>query len=70
MPESISWDDADEIADVLRRRFPASDPETVSDLEIARWTREIPELMGEPAPGGAAVQVAAIRAAWAAAAPR
>ncbi|HVA63057.1 MAG TPA: Fe-S cluster assembly protein IscX [Terriglobales bacterium] len=64
MPDQITWDDADEIADVLRRRFPDSDPATVSDLEIARWTREIPTLVGEPAHGGAAAQVAAIRAAW------
>jgi FeS assembly protein IscX len=66
MPEPITWDDADDIADVLRRRFPDTDPAIVTDLEIARWTREIPELVGEPAKGNASAQIAAIRAAWAA----
>lgn len=66
MAEPLTWDDADEIADVLRRRFPDTDPAIVTDLEIARWTREIPELTGEPALGGVEAQIAAIRAAWAA----
>ncbi|HEY8055058.1 MAG TPA: Fe-S cluster assembly protein IscX [Terriglobales bacterium] len=65
MPDPISWDDADEIAAILRQRFPDNDPESVSELEIARWTREIPELV-EDSTDEATIQrqVEAIRDAW------
>jgi FeS assembly protein IscX len=63
--EPLAWDDAEEIAAILRERFPGTDPETVSKLEIARWTREIPTLTGEPPVGKALSQaLEAIRAAW------
>lgn len=65
MADRISWDDADEIGQLLRQRFPDTDPEQVAELEIARWTREIPLLDGEPAAGeGMRQQVEAIREAW------
>lgn len=65
MADVLSWDDADEIAQILRERFPDTNPDTVAELEIARWVREIPTLEGEPAPAeGAAAQVEAIRDAW------
>lgn len=63
--DTLTWDDADEIALILRERFPETDPETVSDLEIARWVREIPTLDGEPASATRfPQQLEAIRAAW------
>ncbi|MGN6592478.1 MAG: Fe-S cluster assembly protein IscX [Terriglobales bacterium] len=65
MADSLSWDDADEIAAILRQRFPDNDPESVSELEIARWTREIPELVEQsPSPETIQRQVEAIREAW------
>ncbi|MGH9467043.1 MAG: Fe-S cluster assembly protein IscX [Terriglobales bacterium] len=65
MAEVLSWDDAEEIAQILRERFPDNDPETVAELEIARWVREIPMLEGEPAAGVAfGRQIEAIREAW------
>lgn len=65
MADSLSWDDADEIAAILRQRFPDNDPESVSELEIARWTREIPELVEQsPDPESIQRQVEAIRDAW------
>ena len=65
MSDFLTWDDADAIAEILRHRFPDSDPSTVADLEIASWTREIPLLQGDPAAGpGLDAQVAAIRSAW------
>ncbi|MGH9393919.1 MAG: Fe-S cluster assembly protein IscX [Terriglobales bacterium] len=65
MPDLITWDDADEIAQILRQRFPDTDPEILAEVEIARWTREIPTLVGNLAPGAAGVaQIEAIRAAW------
>ncbi|MGH9483916.1 MAG: Fe-S cluster assembly protein IscX [Terriglobales bacterium] len=65
MADVLSWDDADEIAEILRERFPDSNPETVAELEIARWAREIPTLEGEPAGGeGTQAQIEAIRDAW------
>jgi FeS assembly protein IscX len=66
MADLLSWDDAEEIAQVLRLRFPDTNPETVSEVELARWTREIPRLTGEPARGEEFQrQVEAIRSAWA-----
>jgi FeS assembly protein IscX len=63
--ESLDWDDADAIAAILRDRFPGTDPDSVSVLEIARWTREIPLVTGEPAKGAEFQrQVEAIREAW------
>lgn len=63
--EPLGWDDADDIAAILRDRFPSTDPDTVSALEIARWTREIPLVTGEPAKGAELQrQVEAIRDAW------
>ncbi len=63
--EPLGWDDADEIAAILRHRFPGTDPDTVSELEIARWTREIPTLTGEPPAGPELPRlVEAIRDAW------
>ncbi|TAN21378.1 MAG: hypothetical protein EPN33_12205 [Acidobacteria bacterium] len=65
MADVLSWDDADEIAQILRARFPDTNPETVAELEIARWAREIPTLQGKPAPGERfQAQVENIRAAW------
>lgn len=65
MPDRLSWDDAEEIAEVLRQRFPDTSPEEVSALEIARWAREIPMLEDTPGPPEAlAAQIEAIRAAW------
>jgi len=65
MADFITWDDAEAIAAILQQRFPDTDASTVADLEIARWTREIPLLTGDPAPGaGFTAQVDAIRAAW------
>jgi FeS assembly protein IscX len=63
--DRLSWDDADEIAAILRQRFPDNDPESVSELEIARWTREIPELV-EASTDEHTIQrqVEAIREAW------
>lgn len=63
MPEELGWDDADQLAQILQARFPDNDPDQVSDLEIARWVREIPTFRPrtqsplEP-------KIAAIRAAW------
>ena len=66
--EPLGWDDADAIAAILRDRFPSTDPDAVSALELARWTREIPLLSGEP-PAAGELQRAleAIRDAWRAA---
>lgn len=65
MADVLSWDDADEIAQILRERFPDTNPETVAELEIARWVREIPSLEGKPAPGTAFQdQIEKIRTAW------
>lgn len=65
MADVLSWDDADEIAEILRERFPDTNPETVAELEIARWVREIPTLEGEPASGAAFQdQIEKIRTAW------
>ncbi|MGH9475210.1 MAG: Fe-S cluster assembly protein IscX [Terriglobales bacterium] len=65
MADVLSWDDVDEIAQILCARFPDNDPETVAELEIARWVREIPTLEGEPAQGAAFQdQIEAIRDAW------
>lgn len=65
MPDILTWDDAEEIAQVLRSRFPDTDPEVVSELEIARWTREIPALIEEPPPADRFPrQLEAIRTAW------
>lgn len=65
MADTLSWDDGDEIAQILRDRFPATDPEAVSELEIARWVREIPRLDGAPADASRfPLQLEAIRAAW------
>lgn len=63
MPDDLDWNDADQLAQILQARFPDSDPDQMSDLEIARWVREIPafrpqaETQLEP-------KIAAIRAAW------
>jgi FeS assembly protein IscX len=63
--EPLGWDDAEEIAAILRDRFPATDPDSVSELEIARWTREIPMVTGEPPAGEDLPRcIEAIRAAW------
>jgi len=65
MAEELSWDDADEIAQVLRARFPDTDPQELSELEIARWAREIPTLLEPSGPQERfAQQLEAIRAAW------
>lgn len=65
MPDELSWDDAEEIGALLRARFPDTDPQSVSELEIARWTRELPGLVGEPASElHLQQQIEAIRAAW------
>ncbi|MGH9486603.1 MAG: Fe-S cluster assembly protein IscX [Terriglobales bacterium] len=65
MADALSWDDADEIAEILRQRFPDNNPQTLAELEIARWVREIPTLAGEPAQGNEfQAQIEAIRDAW------
>ncbi|HXE31947.1 MAG TPA: Fe-S cluster assembly protein IscX [Terriglobales bacterium] len=63
MPDALSWDDAEDIAQMLRERFPETDPQTLSELEIARWAREIPALAGAPGEEFS-TQVEAIRDAW------
>ncbi|HUX67559.1 MAG TPA: Fe-S cluster assembly protein IscX [Terriglobales bacterium] len=66
MADELNWDDADEIAQLLRARFPDTDPLQVSELEIARWAREIPTLIESPGPQERfAAQLEAIRDAWA-----
>lgn len=64
MPEELTWDDADEIALVLRDRFPDTNPDQASDLEITRWVREIPLLRGEPPAAVLPDYLEAIRDAW------
>ena len=66
MPEMLTWDDADEIAQILCHRFPDIDPQIISELEIARWVREIPTLVDAPPPPPPDFQLRleAIRAAW------
>lgn len=63
MPEDLDWNDADELAQILQARFPDSDPDQMSDLEIARWVHEIPTFRPQ-AESPVEAKIAAIRAAW------
>ena len=62
MPENLDWNDADELAQILQARFPDSDPDQMSDLEITRWVRESPSFRPQ-ADTQLQPKIAAIRAA-------
>lgn len=65
MPDVITWDDADEIGILLHKRFPTTDPDVASDLELAGWIREIPTLQGNPPDAQQLpLSLAAVRSAW------
>lgn len=48
MPRSLTWEDADDIAERLADRYPAVDPLSVRFTDLHRWITELPDFADDP----------------------
>jgi FeS assembly protein IscX len=48
MPRTLSWDDAEDIADGLAAAHPEQDPLSVRFTDLHRWVIELPGFADDP----------------------
>lgn len=59
----LDWDQPEEIALALRRKFPNLDPLTVRFTDLRRWVLELEDFGGDPAASSEG-RLEAIQMAW------
>jgi FeS assembly protein IscX len=63
MPETLDWDDAEQIAILLADRNPDLDPLNVRFTDLHRWVTELDGFTGDPS-GSNEAKLEAIQMAW------
>jgi len=63
MPRALKWEDAEDIAILLRERFPKLDPLTVRFTDMHTWICELEEFGDEPTASTEA-KLEAVQMAW------
>ena len=63
MPRTLSWDDAEDIADGLAAAHPEQDPLSVRFTDLHRWVIELPGFADDPKHSGEKI-LEAIQMAW------
>ena len=48
MPDSIDWDDAEEIGIQLADKYPSTDPLSVRFTDLHKWVTELEGFSGDP----------------------
>jgi len=63
LPQSLTWDDAEDIALALREKYPDTDPLTVRFTDLHRWVTELEEFCDDPKASNEG-KLEAIQMAW------
>ena len=63
MPDTLHWDDAEEIGIQLADKFPDLDPLAVRFTDLHKWVTELPGFAGDPK-GSNEAKLEAIQMAW------
>ena len=63
MPQTIDWDDAEEIGILLAEKFPDTDPLTVRFTDLHKWVIQLEGFQGDPKLSNES-KLEAIQMAW------
>lgn len=63
MPDTIDWDDTEEIGIRLAEKFPGVDPLTVRFTDLHKWVTELDGFTGDPSRSNEG-KLEAIQMAW------
>jgi FeS assembly protein IscX len=63
MPNTLDWDNAEEIGIRLAEKFPDTDPLTVRFTDLRKWVTELDGFTGDPAQSSEG-KLEAIQMAW------
>jgi len=63
MPQSLTWDTAEDIAIELAEKFPEQNPLEVRFTDLHRYVTELPDFVGDPKASNEA-KLEAIQMAW------
>ena len=63
MPDTLDWDDAEEIGIRLAEKFPGKDPLTVRFTDLHKWVTELDGFAGDPKMSSEG-KLEAIQMAW------